>query len=308
MPCPICNNVSLIEKLKYSKRNENFEDENNYINYNNKILTCLECDFSFNCDASIEGLNKFYSIMDERDEKKKKNFTKNRFEEFNSRFFSQVLYYLQFFKINKNCSILEIGPNRLGISKTIGLFQNLIKYYYFDEATIRHSKNVVKLGNYYYPNKVNLPKLDLIWMSHSLEHIHPSLIIPTIKHFYNALNEDGKIFIEIPDELNPLLKIIIPHTIFFTRKSLFKLFENNGFEVCVYNEIAGSTNNSQSKNNEKKINKNLKIKLFVRKIYLFLQKFLPDKIVKKYIFKNFVKNGPYTNEKLIRLIVKKKVK
>ena len=72
MPCPICNNVSLIEKLKYSKRNENFEDENNYINYNNKILTCLECDFSFNCDASIEGLNKFYSIMDERDEKKKK--------------------------------------------------------------------------------------------------------------------------------------------------------------------------------------------------------------------------------------------
>ena len=308
MPCPICNKSDLIKKYNYDKRNEEFEDNNEYINYTNKILTCVDCDLSFNSTASIENLAKFYSKINIIDEKKK--FTRHRFSEFNSRFFSQVLYYMQFFKINKNSAVLEIGPNRYGISKTIKIFQKDVNYYYFDLATIESEKNVVKLGDYYYPSRSKLPKLDLIWMSHSLEHLHPMLLEPTFKHLHESLNSGGKIFIEIPDELNPLLKLIIPHTLFFTQKSLYNIFDKLGFSICAYNEIS---NTAEAKNSIEKfpvdsllINKfNLKTKNFLMGIYLFVQKFLPDRIIKKYVFKNFVKNGPYTNEKLIRVILQK---
>ena len=308
MSCPICDKSNLIEKYKYDKRNEKFQDSNEYINYNDKILTCLDCDLSFNSSTTVENLDNYYSKMNIVDKNKK--FLRQRFSEFNSRFFSQVLYYLQFFKINKNSTVLEIGPNRYGISKTIKIFEKDINYYYFDLATIEPEKNVVKLGDYYYPSKSQLPKLDLIWMSHSLEHLHPNLLKPTFKHLHESLNSGGKIFIEIPDELNPLLKLIIPHTLFFTQKSIYNIFNRLGFSICAYNEInkiPEEKNNIEKSSVDSSLIKkfNLKKNNLTTGIYLFFQKFLPDRIVKKYVFKNFVKNGPYTNEKLIRIILQK---
>ncbi|WP_415284851.1 hypothetical protein [Candidatus Pelagibacter sp. Uisw_130] len=309
MNCPVCNKSNLKQKYKYEKRNEKFLDNNQFINFNNKILTCEDCDLSFNSDVSIKDLDHFYSKINIIDKQKK--IIRQKFSEFNSRFFSQVLYYLQFFKIKKNCSILEIGPNRYGISKTIKIFEKEINYYYFDAATIEPENKVVKLGDYYYPLKSKLPKLDLIWMSHSLEHLHPELLVATFRHFHESLDNDGKIFIEIPDELNPLLKIIIPHTLFFTKQSIYKVFDKLGFSISSYTEI----NNKNEKDNLiennfndsfKKNKFDLKKNYFVQAVYLFVQKLVPDKIVKKYVLKNFIKNGPYTNEKIIRIILKKK--
>ena len=63
MSCPICDKSNLIEKYKYDKRNEKFQDSNEYINYNDKILTCLDCDLSFNSSTTVENLDNYYSKM-----------------------------------------------------------------------------------------------------------------------------------------------------------------------------------------------------------------------------------------------------
>ena len=55
-----------------------------------------------------------------------------------------------------------------------------------------------KLGDYFDPLKSELPKVDLIWMSHCLEHIFPNDLADMLNSYYKALNKNGRIFIEIP--------------------------------------------------------------------------------------------------------------
>ena len=52
-------------------------------------------------------------------------------------------------------------------------------------------------------------------------------------------------------------------------------------------------------------NKNELSVSIISKIYQKIQKFLPEKIVKKFAFRNFVLNGPYTSQPIIRMIVEK---
>ena len=63
MNCPICKKIISNEKYKYEKRDEKFEDENPYINYQNILLTCMDCNITFNSQSSAEDLDKFYSIV-----------------------------------------------------------------------------------------------------------------------------------------------------------------------------------------------------------------------------------------------------
>ena len=147
--------------------------------------------------------------------------------------------------------------------------------------------------------------VDLIWMSHSLEHIFPDDLKKVLSSFHKALNKNGKIFIEIPNDVQ-MKTFNVPHTLFFNRVSLSKLFGQLNFKIIAYSEI-NSSEEYNTENRSIKEDKNISSKIFlINKIYLFLQKFLPDYFVKKFAFKNFVLNGPYTNLPIIRLIVEKK--
>ena len=100
--------------------------------------------------------------------------------------------------------------------------------------------------------------MDLIWIGHSLEHIFSDELIKTLRSFYEALNKNGKIFIEIPNDVK-MKTFNAPHTLFL-KKSLKKLFKKLNFKIIAYSEINDldeymdeenlpkSTNGNQKKN------------------------------------------------------------
>ncbi len=299
MKCFLCQSSNVAQKYIYGPGT--FSQESKEYFQNVKILTCDDCQISFCENIRRENLDKYY----EKTQKKIQEVS-NRFKEFNSRFFTQVLYFINHANLKKDINVLEVGPNNLGILPTLKIFQKKIKYYYFDQVELKHDhKEIFKLGNYFSPENKNLPMVDLIWMSHSLEHIFPDDLIKVLSSFYKALNKNGKIFIEIPNDIK-MKTFNVPHTLFFNKKSLAKLFGQLNFKIIAYSEI-NSSEEYNMENRSIKENKDSSSKIpLINKIYLFLQKFLPDYFVKKFAFKNFVLNGPYTNLPIIRLIVEKK--
>ena len=299
--CIFCNEKVIYNKFFYKERQDLAERFKNILDVSLKIFTCENCQFSYCPDVSKKDLDKFYAEF--YINKIERN--QNRFVEFNSRFFTQVNYYINHCKLNKGLRILEVGPNQQGILPSIKIFQNKVTYFYYDQIDINSKHDDVhKLGSYYWdPHKDKLPEIDLIWMSHSLEHIHPLDLDQTIKSFYNALAKNGRIFIEIPNDIANL-EFLLPHVLFFKKEGLIKLFQNHGFKVVAISSI-NEKNDTIEKNKPTKISDENNNSNFFLKTYLFIQKFLPDRLVKKFAFSHFVKNGPYTSLPIIRMIVEK---
>jgi len=299
--CQFCKGKNLRSKYKY--RDPAHPDESNkFFGLNASIITCNDCEISYCADVTKKNLDLYYKSI-YLDKKQRLH----RFAEFNSRFFSQVIYYINHFKLFKNIKVLEIGPNKLGILPSLKIFQNLIQYFYYDQTDIYlKGENITKLGNYWDPIKDKLPNVDLIWMSHSLEHIHPNDLILILEKFYESLSNNGKIFIEIPNDLKSST-FKVPHTLFFSRNGLVKIFKKIGFKIIAISELHDHEDiEKRNFQNRHEINdKNKKKNNLVISIYLFFQKFLPNKFVKKIAFKHFVLNGPYTNLPIIRMIVQK---
>ncbi len=302
--CVICNEYNCLEeKFKYNKP-DNSDKQKFFDNTKTKILSCSECKISYCANINKKKLDDFYNYI-----YKNKKYIPNRFSEFNSRFFSQALYFINHCKLESDIKLLEIGPNVQGVLPTLKVFQENIHYFYYDQKDIQHTKkNIYKLGTYFDPNINELPNIDLIWMSHTLEHIYPEDLIIMLKAFYKALNPKGKIFIEIPFDIHRNI-FNFPHLIFFERFGLEKLFKALNFKIISisYINTDKSSKNGFKKTFETNIRKNNKSEKMnlLKSMYLIFQKFLPDKFVKKYALKNFVKNGPSTELPIIRMIVEK---
>ena len=296
MKCLLCNNHET--KEIYTYRIPQHYQENRKFFPNIKIQTCQECKISYCSNTERSNLDNYYKSIYEDKPK-----IKNRFKEFNSRFFSQILFYINHVRIHENIKVLEVGPNILGILPTLKIFQKKVSYYYYDQVVIKHNhKEIFKLGDYFDPLKSELPKVDLIWMSHCLEHIFPSDLKDMLNAYYKALNKGGKIFVEIPNDMMSK-NFKIPHTLFFEKEGVIKLFEKFNFKIIAFSEINHPSDKTE-KNTISEVNFT-KDKSFLVKFYLLIQKFLPDYLVKKFAFKNFVLNGPYTNKVFIRFIAEK---
>ncbi len=299
LTCPVCNKKEkLLEKYKYKVPDTAAKEK--FFKKNYRILSCEVCKISFGQGMKQKELDNYYSYIYEDIHDKENNF-----KEFNSRFFSQALYYINHSTLSENIKVLEVGPNIQGILPTLKIFQKKIIYYYFDQVEIKHKfDNIIKLGDYYDPVKTQLPKIDLIWMSHTLEHIYPDDLVNIVKSYHGALNEGGKIFIEIPnDVLNKTFNY--PHTLFFEKEGLTKLFEDLKFKVI---SISSVNSNSQTLYSSKKditSKKEIINRSFFSKLYVFMQKYLPQSFVKKYVFKTFVLNGPKDKRPYFRMIVEK---
>ena len=128
----------------------------------------------------------------------------------------------EFIKSQKK--ILNFGAGHGGISFFLHAQNHIIYNYepggikkYFDDRWI----NIDNL------EKVN-QKFDLIYGSHSLEHVHN--IKNSLKIFKNISNNNTIFFFEVPNcNLDHQIKIDPPHTYYFKRDFFFNNFENISF-------------------------------------------------------------------------------
>ena len=89
-----------------------------------------------------------------------------------------------------------------------------------------------------------LDGIDCIWMSHVIEHLR--LPITAIKNIRNCLNDDGLVFISMPDpffiDWNDPKKwghwALREHHILWDMDSFIEVMEENGFE-CLQSERYG---------------------------------------------------------------------
>lgn len=274
------------------------------------VLKCDMCSAVFLEGLDEDSLCGFYqNLYDESEYKGEiKALLKNKLLQFNSRFLSQVIYFLQFSRLKAGTRILEIGPNGQGILPTLKLFQKELVYYYYDqdESLVIQKYGGTRIGPYYFSGKTQLPKVDIIWMSHSLEHFSPEILKQCIADFHDCLNSEGLIFIEVPNE-EKYSNYHTPHTLYFNRDFMLKFFHSNGFNVVSYSEIDRPHEaieiGSPSKENSS----------HTKRLYSFLNKFpsfvtpLMVKLLASFALKPLLSRGP-TNQQfdIIRVVLRKR--
>ena len=147
---------------------------------------------------------------------------------------SHYSYCSSYFHSSKN--LLEIGP---GSGLTLKMFDELG----FNVIGIEQNKNLVQFINKklkkdcciqgYFEDIHFEKKFDVIWISHTFEHIaSPNILLKKCK---SLLQNDGFIFIAVPDceNMNTLKASIFENasSFHFTKKSLIQMATNIGFKI-----------------------------------------------------------------------------
>jgi len=138
----------------------------------------------------------------------------------------------------QNKRVAEVGPNVVGWSKICKILQAQ-SYAYFDAL---RSKEIEKSGGEYLGfldfkslSAIESESYDMLILSHSLEHMLPKNVVEYVAQFRRILAPEGILFVEIPLELSfHDLRLIPPHTLYFTEEGLRSFLESNGFEICDY--------------------------------------------------------------------------
>ncbi len=155
--------------------------------------------------------------------------------EFSPRFLSQVLYLKSFVALTDGMRVLEIGPNAVSALPTLLLFCRP-RYHYYDqvESPIIRRHGGQRLGNYASGTAImehfGAGRLDLVYTSHSVEHLNPNSLHELFESIAKALRRSGHVFVEVPFDLGNDA-IYPPHTLFFTLESLRQLLERHGFRI-----------------------------------------------------------------------------
>ncbi len=157
--------------------------------------------------------------------------------------------------------------------------------------------------------------MDVILMSHSLEHFDAQEIPFILEKLYIAMSSNGIVIIEVPNaDLNDIFMLNryedTPHLSFFSIQSIRKIVEQSKFKL-VYLNTVGSLNEKDSSRVRNRSNNKARviIKSFLKvlKIYPVFRYFL----IKFIDYKNFYndKNMPFNygrNRSSIRFVLQKK--
>ena len=216
--------------------------------------------FSVDPMPKLSEIENFYKF----DYKKNMNFRNTIIDE------RAILHFkfIEKMKLNFN-NFLNIGSNTGGISHLLRVKGKKIYNYDFFEVKKYYNENWNYVSNL---NSIK-DKIDLIYLSHSLEHI-----IDFWEFFLNLnqiMSEDCYVFIEVPNGTNEkaggLKKIIPPHLHYF-KKEFFKNLNRELIELNLTNK---------KKTDQKEINySDDKDYKFI--VYLGKGKFNTDKRVQKY--------------------------
>jgi SAM-dependent methyltransferase len=156
--------------------------------------------------------------------------------------------------------------------------------------------------------------MDVILMSHSLEHFDAHDIPSILESLYTATNKDGVVIIEIPNaDLNDKFMLNryedVPHLCFFSMQSIKKIVKESKFKL-VYLSTVGSLNSEDSyRVQDRSKNKTRKaVKFFLKTLKIYpVFRFFMIKIIE---YKNFyiAQNTPFNygkNRSSIRLVLQK---
>tara|TARA_B100000315_G_C14587503_1_gene593872 strand:+ start:3307 stop:4284 length:978 start_codon:yes stop_codon:yes gene_type:complete len=239
-----------------------------------------------------------------------------------SRSISQLLLGTQYLVNKESYSFMDIGPG-IGWSfisaKKILDNVRLFTIELCREATAYYAKN---LDNITIFNSLGDVKedMDVVLMSHSLEHFDIDDIDDLFFNIHGLLAENGVFVIEVPNEM-PMKHINnhTPHLCFFTLESLKKLFNKfeDKFELCFVDTvgmlIADALNMSERKLESAKLDKSnsfVWLRTFVKKnivklgLYGFFRLFKQIKNIDKFFNTSDFKYG---GERVaIRCILKKR--
>jgi hypothetical protein len=253
--CPVCDNAS---SFTYEKYFQNPSQEKWTYNCfeGKKLAKCVKCETVFTYEVFGEDeLNLFYSTL--FGSAKQANYNPAAHYEYVPRSFSQVRFIMTSVRLYDGIRVLEIGPNSYGMVPSFSLFCEPAYYYYeqYVYPIIAHYGGE-RLGNYFSKYEAlklsKNQKMDLVTLSHSLEHFDPSTLNESIAAISLALKDDGCIFIEVPDEYGR--NKMPPHTVFFTVESLSILLQKHGFEIIATQLIKDSNTTSHiSKNKGSKV-------------------------------------------------------
>lgn len=195
---------------------------------------------------------------------------------FRGRSFSQLLLSLQYLEAKEHYQILDVGA---GLGRSYITAQELLGEK-FDFHAIEHDQEAV---NYY---KRFLPRiqvcqdfsqfdgsLDLIILSHCLEHFDFEDMAKFFSEMHSALADDGVIMIEVPhaDFRNSRYKDIrykdTPHLSFFSLDSLKKLVEMNGFQSLFLDTAGLHIEDAFVKTETQSVSMSSRLKKVVKKIW-----------------------------------------
>jgi 2-polyprenyl-3-methyl-5-hydroxy-6-metoxy-1,4-benzoquinol methylase len=149
---------------------------------------------------------------------------------------SQYLFLKPY--LNNKSTSLDVGS---GLGQALHVFEDKG----FDVTGLELDKDIIKdvnskltKGKCLYSNLEDFSKkpnkrFDIIFVSHTFEHFINSK--KALKDFFRIMDDDGILFIEVPNcDNKEIIKgstTIMVHTFHFNKKTIFRLLNNNGFEV-----------------------------------------------------------------------------
>ena len=260
------------------------------------MLVCQECGFGqMYPEIEKNNLNDFYENF-WRSEKspaflnfKEWALSKNVLD---PRSLSQLLLGAQYLKNKQEYSFLDIGP---GIGWSFISAQHIlenVKLFSIElcrEAKEYYTKNLDKITIVNNFGELG-GKMDVVLMSHSLEHFSIHDIDDLFISIHNILADNGILIIEVPNEMKmPYRNNHTPHLSFFSLESLRKLagkFEHK-FELC-FIDTADMLLSEDSKISELSFKSNTRGKFITR--------------VRSFVKKAIVASGLYGSFRLIKQI------
>ena len=298
--CPICNSN---EYIRHDYKDTIWDFLSTFKDL--KIKTCKGCGFGYSFPELADSeVNLFY----EKHYRAKNSPFHTDFraivktKHIDTRSISQIFLFKQFFDIGEKPVFLDIGPGKgNSFSSATKLFANptcvaiehnegaaeALKRVY-TAITFKSLKNFISAGK----------KADFILMSHSLEHFKLSWLGLFFEEIKQAISPEGGILVEVPQvdlRIHHVNRVLdAPHFLFFSKTSLRKLFENNGWDV-LFCESCGDIYEKLTEGSDGQI-KNENFLVQVTKIFktvcLKLYRALPSK-VRSAIY--FLKNNYLTS-------------
>ena len=247
--CGICSS----DKTKLIFHQKFILPSKNYFHSGYDVVVCKKCGFAYADnipDQSI--LDHYYRDMDKKTYLLKRNLSKETKgqqieESYLSKQYSHSLKNIIKFS-DKKARILDIGCYTGGLLSMLKTndFRNIMGLDpspFAVKMAAKKNKVKVVLGSIF--DNLNIGKFDLIILTHVLEHISDLKLF--IFKVSGLLNENGQIYIEVPDankfflakdsdtrfindQKEPFLQFSIEHINYFTTKSLLNLMTSNGFQ------------------------------------------------------------------------------
>jgi len=265
LKCPACNYD--LDKTKSFSYTPSTIDKLPVFD-NLKIICCGNCEFGMiEEDIDEELLSKYYSS--DYSGKAKKNATSASLNtktiySADTRAISQIALIKNFIDLNDNIKILEIGAGAGGFLHTLRSMRINAKYISFEPQVDAHA-NLVEMGasienkNFSFLEASKYAgEIDLVVMSHSLEHFNPGKIKKILQGVEIVLKHNGLFFCEVPNA--NLLRypnageMIVPHLSFFSIDSIKSFLRDFSLEIKFINTCG----DFQSRKDHKKQLANLK--------------------------------------------------